>query len=276
MKNNALYGRWLLLLLLFVIMNGGCWGRKFFHAPGVTIETSARVDSLLGENYDLQRRISRIEKMLSAQQEYSRGVNAQLKIDLEELKDQLNVLTQILEENERTIAWKSKPDRESIGEADRKNVVSSPDSVFLTGDETSSVDSLQSEEKAVIPLPEEMHRQLYLDFSRMEYQIAVEESESFLAEYPDHPLGEEVRFIRGECFMELEKYFDALKEFSAILQEYPGRGKTPSVLLRIAISYEKIGDRDLAAGVVRRLIREYPGSEEAVVARERFSDMLDE
>jgi tol-pal system protein YbgF len=127
----------------------------------------------------------------------------------------------------------------------------------------------------VAPLPEEMYRQIYLDFSRMEYEIALEESDEFLREYPGDPRTEEVRFIRGECYLELGKDHDALKEFSTILQDYPRGQKVPAVLLRMAITYEKTGDMELARGVAGRLIREYPDSGEAAEARERFGDSPD-
>jgi len=125
-----------------------------------------------------------------------------------------------------------------------------------------------------IPSPEQMHRQIYLDFSRMEYQIALDEAEEFLSEYPDHYLAEDVLFIRGECLLEQEKYFDALMEFSKILKEYPKGKRVPGTLLRMGMAYQEIGDRDLAAGVLRRLVREYPASEEAATAQDRFGELL--
>ena len=97
-----------------------------------------------------------------------------------------------------------------------------------------------------MPSPQEIQRQVYLDFSRGEYQLALEGSEVFLEAYPDHPLGEEVHFIRGECFIEQDKHFDSLKEFSIILKRYPHGNRVPAALLRMAVSYEKTGQSGLA------------------------------
>ncbi|MCK4538261.1 MAG: tetratricopeptide repeat protein [Candidatus Krumholzibacteria bacterium] len=277
------YRAWMILVIIVsVSLNGGCWGRKFFRAPGETIEISAKVDSLLKENMVLQRRVYQVEQILVSQQDYTRGVNAQNKIDLEELKDQINALTQAVGDSGSPVRrWT--PSSAATGTKVYQDTASSVDSIPVSGDEAgvlpdSGLVTRQPvvEENDAMPSPEEIHRQIYLDFSRMEYKVALDESEMFLERYGTHPLGEEVRFIRGECFMELGQYFDALKEFSAILQQYPGGRRKPSSLLRMAISYEKIGDRDLAVGVARRLVREHPGSEEASEARERFSDLLDE
>ncbi len=264
------------LLLAVMVFNAGCWGRKFFRAPGQTIETSTKVDSLLKENMVLQRRIYNVEKMLSEQQNYDRGVNAQTRLDLEELKDRLNALSQQIEESGTGSAARPADRRERAVPSARENEASSPDKPGPSGDGAAAgTDPAIPSGSAEIPSPEEIHRQVYLDFSRMEYQIALDESQTFLENYQDHPLCEEVRFVRGECYVELGKHFDALKEFSAVLQDYPRGRKTPSSLLRMAVCYDGIGDRDLAAGVVRRLVREYPASEEAAVARERFADMIE-
>jgi tol-pal system protein YbgF len=156
-----------------------------------------------------------------------------------------------------------------------QDTTSSPDSLPVTGDggvlAPDSADASGS-----LPTPEEMYRQIYLDFSRMEYEIALEESEVFLSEYPGDPMTEDVRYIRGECYLELDKDHDALREFSTILQDYPRGKKTPAVLLRMAITYDRTGDEELAQGVAGRLIREYPDSEEAAEARERFGESPDE
>ncbi len=266
----------MLLILAILVIDNGCWGRKFFHAPGAAIETSAKVDSLIGLNMVLQRRVYALEKAISDQKDYSRGVNAQARLDLEELKDQLNALLQTLDETDRSEAWKPRAGSVPVKRPAAGQTSFSPDSVSSVEGKSSHSDSLLEEPVVSVPGPDVMFRQLYLDFSRMEYQLAIDESEDFFTEYPADPLGEEVRFIRGECYMELKKYFDALKEYSSVLQEYPRGKKIPSSLLRMAVAYHNIGDDDLAAGVVRRLVREYPGSEEATVARERFGGMLDQ
>jgi hypothetical protein len=44
----------------------------------------------------------------------------------------------------------------------------------------------------------------------------------------------------------------------------------------MAVSYDATGQKELAAGVVRRLLNEHPKSEEAKVAAERFSAIIKE
>jgi TolA-binding protein len=256
------------------MMLGGCWGRSFWRAPEASLETAVKVDSLLKENAILQRRIYQLETTLAGQQEHSRRAAASTSMDLEEIKDQLNALFGMIDEQGRMPASGGVRPAAPTG-AGTATRTQPPDSIAASGGgATASPDTTPT--VGVIPTAEEMYRQIYLDFSRMKYEIALEQSEEFLREYPDDGLVEEVRFLRGECYVELGRDFDALKEFSAILQEFPRGRRTPAALLRMAISYERIGDTELAAGVVRRLVREYPDSEETIEARERFSGMLDD
>lgn len=297
MKRTLVRGALLPLLVLLVAILGGCWGRSFFRMPNETLSASAKIDSLLEENAALRDRIARIERTLAEDQEFARGTNAQLKMDLEELKDQLGALQEMLREAQDSSPFKpterrkvTRPDttgtRSPAPTGGGNGAVSSGGPAADTLDLARSVppDTLpggaDSDTAGAVaapaPPPEEMFRQIYIDYNKRAYQVALEESEAFLAEYADDPLGEEVLFIRGQCLMELANQTDALKEFSTLLQRYPRGKRAPGALLRMAISYEQLGQTELAAGVARRLMNEFPRSEEASVAEERFGAILGE
>jgi TolA-binding protein len=280
--------------------------------PRETIETAAGVDSLLRENVKLQRRVYRLEKTLKEQVDYARRHNAQLKIDLEEMKDQINALQQTLRDVGLVSPYTGGRVRAFTGDslesddplrragtagegaggavADMLPGGGAPGDTVSHGTSLSLEDTLggaagvtgMKEDSILIrlaeavPPPEEIQRQIYLDFSRGAYQLALEESEIFLKNYPRHPLGEEVRFIRGECFIEQGEFFDSIKEFSIILQKYPNGARKPAALLRLAVSYNGIGEIGMASDIARRLIREHPYSEEAAAAEERFRNLLTE
>jgi len=269
------------LLIACMLIQAGCWGRKFFRMPSESLETAAKTDSLLQVNSELQRRLASMERSFEQQQEYSRRTNAQLKIDIEELKDQINMLQEMLRDSgqsfrtTRTVE-RTHSDSEDTPAGDEETTDSSVAEPAGGSLDSLRADSVRTAAAASAPPAEEIHRQMYLDFSRGEFQLAVEESDIFLDEYQGHPLTQEVIFIRGECFMEQKKYFDALKEFSRILQDFPSGNRVPASLLRMAIAYESIGEREIAGGIVRRLIREHPYSEEAAVAEDRFGELLQE
>jgi TolA-binding protein len=269
------------LLLLFAVLNAGCWGAKFIGMPQRSIDTSSAVDTLIAREKNLEKRLDELQQQFVRQQEYSRITAAGSKMDAEAIKDQLNAISQMLLESSqiRPSQGNNIPSRQRNDsspalqriEKDNLEAVSKNDSLGVTAS-----DSALTGAPGNIPSAEVIYRQIYLDFSRMEYQISLDDSKIFLEEYPGDPLEQEVIFIRGECFIEQEKFFDALKEFSKILKKYPNGKKVPAALLRMAIAYDRLGDSDLAAGVIRRLVRDYPYSEEAAVAKEKFGEMLED
>jgi TolA-binding protein len=292
------------LVLLVVFVGSGCWGRKFFRMPEETLRTATKVDSLLEENAVLKERIASLEDELRTQQDFARSSNAERRLELEELKDQLNALRELLRETQQNQPARS--ERRRVASPDTSGVRTSPpvasetSTAATTAPMTSpagqgsiaSTPPAASHDTTVAvkrgagaadtaagsaaPAPENLYRQIYLDYNRKEYQLALDESEAFLKEYPGDPLGEDVLFIRGSCLMELQNYFDALKEFSNLMQAYPQGRRVPGALLRTAIAYDMLGEREVAAGVVRRLLKEYPRSEEAAAAKERFGALLRE
>ncbi len=269
------------LLLLFAVLNAGCWGAKFIGMPQRSIDTSSAVDTLIAREKNLEKRLDELQQQFVRQQEYSRITAAGSKMDAEAIKDQLNAISQMLLESSqiRPSQGNNIPSRQRNDsspalqriEKDTLEAVSKNDSLGGTAS-----DSALTGAPGNIPSAEVIYRQIYLDYSRMEYQISLDDSKIFLEEYPGDPLEQEVIFIRGECFIEQEKFFDALKEFSKILKKYPNGKKVPAALLRMAIAYDRLGDSDLAAGVIRRLVRDYPYSEEAAVAKEKFGEMLED
>ena len=282
------------LLLLFAVLNAGCWGAKFFGMPQRSIDTSSAVDTLIAREKNLEKLLDELQQQFVRQQEYSRMTAAGSKMDSEAIKDQLNAIRQMLLESSRirpsqgnNIPSRQRNDSSTAMqriEKDTLEAISKSDSLSAGFDLESvsdsfggtAPDSVLTGAPGNIPSAEVIYRQIYLDFSRMEYQISLDDSKMFLEEYPGDPLEQEVIFIRGECFIEQEKFFDALKEFSKILKKYPNGKKVPAALLRMAIAYDRLGDSDLSAGVIRRLVRDYPYSEEAAVAKEKFGEMLED
>ena len=293
------------LLLASPFVLGGCWGRMFFHMPGETFSTSRKVDSLLAENAKLETKVDSLAEMLNVTQDYTRVANAQLKIDIEEIKDDINALKEMLREGGTSGGLRAAGRRPAAQDTSRGTIPAATDtglavspalpslvpgantsgkagvmknSAAETGTETAeevkgtATDTDTAQTKA-IPSPEAIYRQGYLYFNRGAYKLAIEELSNFLKAYPDEPLAEDAHFLKGESFFELGSFFDAIKEFSTILSKYPRGDKVPGALLRMALAYEKVGERDLALGVARRLVREHPYTEEASAAKEHFKEL---
>jgi outer membrane protein assembly factor BamD len=78
----------------------------------------------------------------------------------------------------------------------------------------------------------------------------------------------EHEFMVGDFYFKKEAYKGALTRFLGLLTKYPDYDKLPDVLYRIAVSYEELGDKTMAAQYLQRLREKYPGSEALKEAEE--------
>ena len=62
-------------------------------------------------------------------------------------------------------------------------------------------------------------------------------------------------------------------EFDRILKGYPRSDKIPSVLLKKGYAYLEVGQREQGVVQLRNVVREYPQSDEANLARQRLRSL---
>ena len=96
MSNRRSFRGAVLLVLVTALAGSGCWGRSFFRAPAATLDSSAKIDSLLDENALMRQRLGELERQVREMRDYDRGAAARSQIDVEEIKDGLNALRQML------------------------------------------------------------------------------------------------------------------------------------------------------------------------------------
>ena len=279
--------------------------------PSETLSVSHKVDSLLAVNAALHRRLDEIEKRLAEQEDFTRGSRAQLKLELEQVLDEINAIREVIRQENlpfsrtgRGVRRRGLSTRDTLGQgelvpdttlrktptgitelvnsgaserAGKRSAASQPEvsarEKIARMDTTESKPDTSIHREGKIPDPEELYRQAYLYFNRGDYELAVEELDILLKNYPSDPLYESALYLKGESFFEKGDYFDAIKQFSMMLSSFPKGKNVPGALLRMALAYEKIGDHDMAIVLARRLVREYPYTDESAVAKDHFKEL---
>jgi TolA-binding protein len=69
-------------------------------------------------------------------------------------------------------------------------------------------------------------------------------------------------------------YHEAATQFHRIIQEYPTTNKVPDALLKVTLTYIKLGKTESAQEMFRYLLQAYPKSEAARVGREKYGAVL--
>ena len=96
---------------------------------------------------------------------------------------------------------------------------------------------------------------------------AVLEFTDLLQRFPKHPLAENAQYWIAAAYLQHHDYRQALGEFRKVLDQYPGGRKTPDALYQVGVCYRNLFEPRRAREVWQQLIRRFPSSDAARLAR---------
>ncbi|MBI1326083.1 MAG: tol-pal system protein YbgF [Alphaproteobacteria bacterium] len=91
--------------------------------------------------------------------------------------------------------------------------------------------------------------------------------EGFLKQYPDHALASNASYWLGETYFARSDYKRAAKIFAQTFQKYPKGSKSADSLLKLASSFEKMGNNKDACTTLNHLKKEFPAGDAALLRR---------
>ena len=116
--------------------------------------------------------------------------------------------------------------------------------------------------------------QRYLDAARAgNHEYAAQGLRSFLDQHADHELADNAQYWLAETYYGRKRYALALVEFEKVIARYPRGNKLPDALLKMGYCSQLIGKRAEAVAVLRRLVRSYPDSGPASLARAKLEEL---
>ncbi len=110
-------------------------------------------------------------------------------------------------------------------------------------------------------------------FKENKYEEAAASFQRFLDRYPKSDRADNAQFWIGESLMGQKQYEQAILAYQRVIEGYPQGNKIPSAILRQALAFSEINDRTSAKALLRKVIREFPNSEEAKTAQEKLNKM---
>ena len=91
--------------------------------------------------------------------------------------------------------------------------------------------------------------------------------------YPKSDLADNAQFWIGECHMSLEQYEQAILAYQEVIKKHPKGNKVPNAMLRQAVAFAEIKDKTSAKLLLKKVIKEYPNSSEAQIARAKLKTL---
>jgi tol-pal system protein YbgF len=122
------------------------------------------------------------------------------------------------------------------------------------------------------PPPRELYSQAYADYTRGNYDIALQG----FTQYQRHPaaasdLVDNAQYWIGESYYGKKVFPEAIAAWDALFRDYPSSDKLPDAHVKKGMALEKMGRRRDALREFRLVIDRYPNSPAARIARERLN-----
>jgi tol-pal system protein YbgF len=125
---------------------------------------------------------------------------------------------------------------------------------------------------AVAPPPaRELYSQAYADYTRGNYDLALQGYREYLRYYPDTELSDNAQYWIGESLYAKKQFAEAVEAWDELLRQYPASDKLPDGRFKRAMALERLGRRREALGEYRAVAERYPNSEAGRKAKEKLS-----
>jgi len=253
--------------LLFLQIVFGCATRKeVVNLKSDSFYIRSQIDSLRAEQRRLRAAIIRLAHLTEQNTEANSRLRADIQVQLTQLAEQSQILNDRLEETGRRIS--NLPSKLRLA---TPVMVSTPD----TAGKASRVDTAQVNAAARRKLDEaqRLYDSAYRDFVKGQYALAQQGFSQYVQMFPESDLADNAQYWIGECNYSQKKYDDAIQVFQIVINQYPDGEKAPGALLKMAYAQIALGKTQNARDNLEKLIKRFPQSNEAGLARTRLQEL---
>ncbi|MGD9898508.1 MAG: tol-pal system protein YbgF [Calditrichaceae bacterium] len=249
MKQKLISG--IILFNLIYILQGCASRKEIVRFQDDTDYLRSQVEVLVNENKEMKKMLQAQLKVVTALENDTRQIKADLISELSGLKEQTGYIDSKLDDH--------------IYQMSR-----------FTGVQTAQAplnepgDSADADKKSVRSAVEGNHKDLYdasyLDLTRGNYLMALQGFQQYLSKFPHSELASNAQYWIGETYYAQGEYQSALREFERAVNNYPEGNKQPAALLKAGYCFQKMGDVVSSQKYLKLVIQRFPNSEEARLA----------
>jgi len=237
--------------LTAVLLAAGCAPRDYY------VNTQAQLDSLLVIQSDIVKHLASLDRKVESTREGVQTTRASSDTRLNEVAQRLESLEGKLEASDvRFTQLSQKVDtvKQKLTAADSARVAAGgrPDS------------SLGAD-------PEAMYQAAYSDYLSGRFDLARAAFTEYLRRFPATEVSDNAQYWLGECLYATGDFAGAIAEFEKVQQNYPKGDKVPAALLKTGISYARLRNMGEARRYFDLVVKKYPKSDEARLAKERLA-----
>lgn len=278
-----------LCLLVSLLLFAGCASKqelKQVHAElGQMIQVQGSgIEVLKQENADLRKALEGNQEAIAA----LRKTQAESNADMTGLKDLIQQLTGRAEELQKEMAALRKTSRskdeemaEKLNRAafkidfvenflgiGKKDAAAEPAEKGSRSAGSRQKDALNGKSEREV-----LYAAAYETFKEGKYEKARADFQNFLKLYPGTEYSGNAQFWIGECFYNEQQFEKAILEYEKVVTNFPEGNKVPYALLKQGLSFQQLGDKTSARLFLQQVIRGYPNTNQARVARAKLLEI---
>ena len=121
--------------------------------------------------------------------------------------------------------------------------------------------------------PQRLWQTSYADYTSGNYTLAVTGFQSFLNYFPKNTQAHEAQLLIGESLFLDKKDAEAVTAYDRVITNYPRTGSVPQAYYKRGQALERLGERDRARESYETVIKEFPTSDQASLAKQRLETL---
>ncbi|MFQ5579345.1 MAG: tol-pal system protein YbgF [Nitrospiria bacterium] len=255
------------------------------------VEMENDVETLRKHRWELQGRLERLEKKMrevnSEELTEKKKQNADMVAKVDDMRTNFQVLSGLVSEDKHLLTGISKRmEDQAFRTQDLLNRLDDLESRLfsLEAGGFSKKDTESPEEHTVLPgkkieipsvgrtlSPTEAYNLAYNDYLKGNYDLAIIAFQNFIEQYQKSALIPQSIYWTGESYYGKKFFSKAIEYFDQLQREYPGSEKASSAMLKTGFAYLELGDRVKTRIHLKRVIEQFPNSNEALLAKDQLA-----
>ncbi|MBI5280321.1 MAG: tol-pal system protein YbgF [Candidatus Solibacter usitatus] len=201
--------------------------------------------------------------------------NADIQVELQQLRDQIEALQSNLEATNQRLEELT---NELAAARDRTSgsLTSAPGPVDGASSSAASPGAEGFPGTAAAGRPSEpaqLYGSAHEDYLRGNFDLAIQGFREYLKRYPGTDLSDNALYWIGECHYSKRQFREAIDSFTELLNGYKTSDKAAAALLKKGLAYLESGDRAQAVINLQYVLYEHPGTPEAKRAKDELAKL---